>query len=238
MRVYGYIKSDKLLQPQSDAIVVNQKEAMRAYALNLGAQGIDELFTEDINEAKKPFHRRKVGEKLFKKCERDDVILVPKIAWILSSARGGVEFLKVMKEKNISLHCLDIGGDICLKQKRKLVVFEGYAEVILKLLLALERNETVVDHGAAIRASKAKARKEGKYLGGPVPFGCRVGSDGRLEQNSKEQHIIAEILTMREKRISYRKISQALNEKYKINLSHEGVRRVVGSQQGFDSDEV
>lgn len=225
MRVFGYIflSRDKHHLVQE----IEQQAALHEYGRSLGCP-VDEILVEDGVPLKRPFGDRPVGGELLRRCGAGDAIVVMRTAWVLSSVDEGERLLRMLKAAQIALHCMDLGGNISLPEKRRLMVSEGPAAVIEKLLAALTVCERS-GHGQAIRTAK-KCRKElGKYLGGPVPFGWEVSQENRLVPNEGQQKIIDSILVMRKDRWSYRQISHKLRDEYKVNLSHEGVRRIITS---------
>lgn len=175
---------------------------------------------------KKPFRERPEGGALLHHCQPGDSIIVLKAEYILSSANEGVRLLRMLRKSGLALYCVDLGVNISLDEPRKLVVHEGYAGIVHKLLSSLAVCESS-KHGEAIRATKRNLKREGKYLGGPVPFGWEVNSEGFLVEKPEQQKIIAVIVAMRNDRWSYRDISRKLKEEHQIRLSHEGVRRVL-----------
>jgi DNA invertase Pin-like site-specific DNA recombinase len=86
-------------------------------------------------------------------------------------------------------------------------------------------------HGEAIRAAKENLKKQGKYGGGPVPFGWEVNKEKFLVENDAQQKIIQAMLSMREERWSYRDIAKKLKSEFDIQLSHAGVRRILDSDK-------
>jgi DNA invertase Pin-like site-specific DNA recombinase len=97
----------------------------------------------------------------------------------------------------------------------------------LAVLTALAACETS-KHGESIKAAKRNQKREGKYLGGPVPFGWQVEGE-YLIQDRKQQQIIKEIISLRSDRWSYRDIVSKLQERHALQVSHEGVRRILMS---------
>lgn len=164
-----------------------------------------------------------------------DSIIVAEAKHILGSAAEGVRLLRILQKNKIALHCVDLGLNISLREKRRLVVSEGSAELVEKLLTALAVCESS-KHGDAIKAAKRSRKKQGKYLGGPVPFGWQVNEQGVLVHNEEQQRIIDHIEAMRADRWSYRDISRKLREERGIRLSHEGVRRIVSSNRRARSE--
>ena len=225
MRVFGYIflaRDIHHVVPEGE-----QQVALLEYGRGLGCP-VDEIIIEDTALLKRPFKDRPAGGKLLRTCSAGDTILVMKAAWVLSSADDGDRLLRMLRTAQIALHCLDLGGNISLPEKRRLMVSEGPAAVVEKLLAALTISESN-RHGQAIRRAKKHGKELGKYLGGPVPFGWEVNREGCLAPNQGQQRIITAILEMRRDRWSYREISQKLRDEHKIRLSHEGVRRIVKS---------
>lgn len=225
MTVFGYI----FLALGNEHLVeeAEQKSALSEYAGTIGL-AIDEMRVEQGAGLKRPFKDRPEGRRLVEDCIAGDALVVMKAAWILSSAGEGVTLLRTLRKNDIALYCMDLGGNITVDEKRKLVVSEGVAGIVGKLLSALAVCENC-GHGEAIRETKRNLKKQGRYIGGPVPFGWEVNNDKMLVENVAQQQIIQAISAMREDRWSYRDISRKLKNEYDIQLSHAGVRRVLES---------
>ncbi len=223
MTVFGYI----FLALEKEHLVAEaeQKSALDEYARSVGL-AIEEMHVEEGMSLKRPFKERPEGRRLIEKCCAGDVLVILRAEWILSSAAEGVELHGMLRKNDIAVFCKDLGGNITVDEKRKLVVSEGYAGIVGKLLSALAVCENS-GHGAAIRATKKHLKKEGKYIGGPVPFGWEVNDDKVLVENVAQQQVIEAISAMREDRWSYRDISRKLKNEYDVQLSHAGVRRVL-----------
>jgi DNA invertase Pin-like site-specific DNA recombinase len=225
MRVFGYIflaRDQQHLIPESQ-----QREALQEYSRGLG-RPLDEFVIEENGVLKRSFKDRPTGNRLLQNCLPGDVILVMRIGWVFNSVGDGLRTLRLLKSASIALHCLDVGGNISFAEKRRLLVSEGPAAIVEKVLAALTFSEDS-RHGQAIRTAKKHGKEQGKYLGGPVPFGWEVSRQGRLEPHEGQQLIINAIFALRKDRWSYREISQKLQEEYKVRLSHEGVRRIFKS---------
>ena len=160
--------------------------------------------------------------------EPGDVVIVMRAEWVLASAGEGGRLLASLRKRAVSLFCVDLGENISMPAERKLVVSEGSSAMIQKLLRALEVCEKS-RYGEAIKAVKRARKKEGKYLGGPVPFGWQINDEGCFEPYEAQQEVIAEIRKLRADRWSYRDISVKLKEKRNLKLSHEGIRRIIAN---------
>lgn len=231
MQVLGYIF---LARDRSQLVAeAEQAAALATYCRDLGLSA-PRCLVEEHGHVKRPLRLRQRGKDLLAQLTPGDVVVVLRAAWVLSSAFEGERLLQQFKAGGIALHCVDLGGNISLPEKRRLQVSEGPASLVAKLLAAL----TVCERGGqgrAIRTAKRHGRDLGKYLGGPVPFGWEVDGGGFLTPHEGQQRIIEAMHTLRRERWSYREISRKLLEEYGVRLSHEGVRRLCSGGRGGGS---
>jgi putative DNA-invertase from lambdoid prophage Rac len=75
---------------------------------------------------------------------------------------------------------------------------------------------------------KADQKARGRYLGGKVPFGFRLGESGELVSHEAEQEAIREIVALRAQGKPLRAIADAVRAKG-YQISHEGVAGVLRS---------
>ena len=204
--------------------VGEQQKSIQKYGNSLGLE-VDEYFIEQSCSMKSPFRERKEARKLLEGLQPGDSIITMKSQWVLGSAKEGVRLIKMLQKRSVSLYCIDLDENITLASERKLVVSEGASSLVLKLLTGLAVCENS-KHGESIKATKRHQKKEGKYLGGPVPFGWRVEGEF-LVQDVKQQRVIRDIIRLRSDRWSYRDIVEKLKVKHNIKLSHEGIRRII-----------
>jgi putative DNA-invertase from lambdoid prophage Rac len=118
-----------------------------------------------------------------------------------------------MKGANISVHLLDLGGD---------VTDNGVAKAFFTMASAfaeLERDRT----RERIVEAKADQRRRGRYLGGIAPFGWRVGEAGELEPIPEQQAAIRKMRRLRERGASLRAIAAEMKAGG-ILISHVGVQ--------------
>ena len=220
MTALGYIFLDR----EAQVAVAEQQRAIQAYAQSLGLR-VEDFFIEQRVSLKVPFRERKEAGRLLAGVQSGDSLITMKSEWVLASAKEGVGLIHLLRKRSVSLYCIDLDGNISLATERKLVVSEGGSSLILAVLTAL----AVCDpskHGESIKAIKRHRKREGKYLGGPVPFGWQVEGE-YLVQDLKQQKIIKEIKILRSDRWSYRDISRKLRERHALQISHEGIRRIL-----------
>jgi DNA invertase Pin-like site-specific DNA recombinase len=234
MAVFGYI----FLTREKECLVpaAEQQRALLEYAQSIGST-LSRIYVEENCPLQRPFQERQEGEALLRRCGVGDAIITGQAEWILGSAVEGARLLGLLAASRIALHCIDLGENISVPEKRRLVVSEGSAELVKKLLSALSICENS-RHGEAIRLAKQHSREQGKYLGGPVPFGWNVNGEGFLVENEAQQRIITKIAAMRTERWSFRHISDKLRDEFDIRLSHEGVRKILAGNSGRRTQDV
>ena len=201
-----------------------QQTALAKYAGQLGTEIHYYCYERGIS-LRKPFRERAAGAELLNNLQAGDLVLTGKAEWVLSSAKEGGKLLGHLEKMGVALYCLDLDANISLPQKRKLMVSDGQAGFTRKLLKSLAACESS-KHGEAIRAAKQEMLKEGKYVGGPIPFGWQV-KNGYLVKDKEQQRIIRQIRKWRLDRWSYRDIAAKLYDDFGLKFSHEGVRKVL-----------
>jgi DNA invertase Pin-like site-specific DNA recombinase len=223
MTIIGYIFLDV---NRDDLISLEQqRHAIEKYAheLNLTCA---EILVEQKYSPVVPLIERNEGSQMVENMGLGDIIIVMHARWVLGNPKASLSLLKILKEKQISLYCVDLAGNISMPTQRKLVSSKGISTMVTKLCEALSYGESS-KHGAAIRATKARLKKEGKYAGGPVPYGWQVGENGKLQQEPNQQSFISEMVRLKNDRWSYRDISIKMEEEHGLKLSHEGIRRIL-----------
>ena len=204
--------------------VERQSNSLVQYVATQGMR-LDHIFVEEGFSLKRSFAERKQGSEILRHLLPGDAIITENAQNVFGSAREGLRLVTTLQNKGVSLYCVDLNENISLPKERKLVVSEGNAALIKKVLIALAECESC-RHGESIKAAKRKMKKEGRYLGGPVPFGWKV-KEGYLVRDSEQQKILREIQKMRADRWSYRDIALQLKDRFDLKLSHEGVRKIV-----------
>ncbi len=219
------------LDADREALVplLKQQEQLADYVQEF-AMGCREFVIEEKYLCTEPFMERKEARQLLENVQSGDVIVTLHAKWVLGSPAEALQLLALLKEKQVSLYCVDLDGDIVHKTERKLQVNEGISVLVHALCEALAVGVSSRGHAEAIRAGKAKKKKDGKYLGGPVPFGFLLGEDDRLHKDGQQQKVIQEMLRLKADRWSYRNIAQKMSETYGLKFSHEGIRRIVMKQ--------
>jgi putative DNA-invertase from lambdoid prophage Rac len=217
MAVYGYVRVSTDRQADEGESLGTQQRVIDGYAMMNGLT-LDSIFVERGVSGSKPLGERPEGARLLAGLKSGDVVITPKLDRMFRSALDALEVLGRLKDRGISLHMIDLGGDVTGNGVSKLVF------TILSAVAEAERDRI----RERIRDVKADQRKRQRYLGGIVPFGWRIGEDGTLVEVLEQQRAIQRIVELRRKGVSLRAISASIAADG-VKLSHEGVKNVLAA---------
>jgi DNA invertase Pin-like site-specific DNA recombinase len=215
MAVYGYCRVSTLKQANEGESLEVQRRQLRGYAEMHGLI-IDHIVVEEGVSGSMPVSERPKGGPLFAKLDKGDVVIAPKLDRLFRSALDALTVVENMRKRGVSLHLLDLGGDISGNGLSKLflTIAAAFAEA--------ERDRIRERIGQV----KADQKARGRYLGGIVPFGYRRGESGELVPHEGEQKAIKQMRRLRAQGRSLRAISDAMRAKG-LKISHEGVAGVL-----------
>jgi putative DNA-invertase from lambdoid prophage Rac len=217
MAVYGYVRVSTDRQADEGESLGTQQRVIDGYAMMNGLT-LESIFVERGVSGSKPLGERPEGARLLAGLKSGDVVITPKLDRMFRSALDALEVLGRLKDRGISLHMIDLGGDVTGNGVSKLVF------TILSAVAEAERDRI----RERIRDVKADQRKRQRYLGGIVPFGWRIGEDGALVEAPEQQRAIQRIVELRRKGVSLRAISASIAADG-VKLSHEGVKNVLAA---------
>lgn len=214
---YGYIRVSTLQQANDGDSLETQLRQITSYSALKGYEIPPENFiTERGVSGNLEFESRPEGSKLFERLESGDVLIFSKLDRAFRNTRNALNTLHELKVRGISVHFIDLGGD---------VTNDGIGSVIFTILSAFATFER--DRIATrIREVKQVQKAEGKFLGGFTRFGYQVAED-RLVKDPAQQKIIREMKDMKRRGMSLRRISSWLNKTYSVQMSHSTVSTFV-----------
>lgn len=215
MANYGYIRVSTTRQAEEGESLGAQERTINGYALMHGLT-LDHVFIERGVSGSKLLDERPEGSKLLAGIKSGDIIITPKLDRLFRSALDALDTLARLKDQGVSLHMIDLGGDVTGNGISKLVF------TILSAVAEAERDrirERIAD-------VKKDQRQRGRYLGGIIPFGYRVTDDGELVEEPGEIAAIERMKELRASGLSLRGISKALKDGG-MNISHEAVRDII-----------
>lgn len=190
MAVYAYTRVSTTRMADEGLSLDVQDRTVAGYAMMHGIP-INHTYVEAGISGSVPLALRPEGKALLDALQPGDVVITPKLDRMFRSARDALEVLDMFKAKGISLHMIDLGGDVTGNGISKLVF------TILSAVAEAERDRII----ERIATVKSDQKLRGAYLGGKIPYGYRVVLDPDdpkrkhklLEAIPEEQEIIAAI---------------------------------------------
>ena len=217
MAVYGYIRVSTAAQANDGESLDVQRRKLDGYAMQHGWT-IDQVFVERGVSGGRPMEKRPKGRELLEALRTGDVVLASKLDRVFRSASDALRVLEAIKQQGVSLHLLDMGGD---------VTGNGIAQMVFVILSAVAEFER--DRIAErIREVKADQKRRGRYRGGVVPFGWHLGDDGQLVEFPAQQEAIRRMVDMHRDGKSLRVISTEI-KKARFTVSHQGVKKIIAA---------
>lgn len=217
MAVFGYTRVSTVTQAREGESLEAQKRQVTSYA---GAMGLDLLpenvFVEAGVSGSTEFQDRPEGARLVAALQPGDMIIFPKLDRAFRNTRNALNVLHELKGRGISVHFIDLGGN---------VTGNGIGAIVFTILSAFatfERERIA----SRIKEVKQLKKAQGLFTGGKRAFGYNVVSGIKVPR-SDEQAIIEEMMSLRSSGASYRKIERWLFEHRQIQLSFVGVREVL-----------
>lgn len=215
MAVYGYIRVSTEQQSEEGVSLDTQLRQLEGYAMQHNFD-LEHVYTDKAVSGWKPLDSRPAGGQLLDALKSGDVVLCPKLDRMFRNSNDALSVSEKLRKIGVSLHLLDLGGD---------VTGNGVSKVFFTILAAFAEFER--DRIAQrIRDVKKSQREDGKYLGGSVPFGYDLGPDGEIVENSEQQALVDEIVSLRRAGMSLRAISSEMKAQGH-QISHVTVGRVV-----------
>jgi putative DNA-invertase from lambdoid prophage Rac len=210
--VYGYCRVSTLRQANEGESLDVQRRQIEGYALMHGLT-LSEVLVEEGVSGSVPVEERPIGGQLFAKLQRGDIVVAAKLDRLFRSALDALKVVESLKGRGVKLHLLDLGGDIA---------GNGMSKLFLTIAAAFAEAERdrIRERVSQVKADQ-KAR--GRFLGGSVQFGYRLGDGGELVSNEAEQEAIREMIALKAQGRSLRAIAAELRAKGH-QISHVGVQ--------------
>lgn len=223
MAVYGYTRVSTSRQAEEGESLDVQQRTVAGYALMLGLT-VGRMFIERGVSGSLPLSERPEGTALLAVLKAGDVVITPKLDRMFRSALDALDVLAKLKARNVSLHMIDLGGDVTGNGISKLVF------TILSAVAEAERDRI----RERVTQVKRDQRQRNRYLGGIVPFGFRVGEDGSLVPDATEQALIAHARALRADGATLRAIQAVIEAQHGRKLSLDALHRVLSAPERLE----
>jgi len=217
MTVYAYARVSTLQQANEGDSLEAQVKQVQGYASSRGLELHDEcVFIEKGVSGGQEFGSRPAGSKLLACLTSRDVLIFPKLDRGFRNTRDALNVLHTLKESGVSVHSIDLGGD---------VTGNGVGAIIFTILSAFATFER---ERIASRISEVKQMRkaQGYFVGGRRGFGFDV-VEGKKVPNPAEQKLIKKMREMRSAGLSLLAIHRWLNEIQGVKLAYSSMRLAI-----------
>jgi len=217
MAIYGYVRVSTIRQADDGESLEVQRRTINGYALMHGLT-LNRVFVERGVSGSKPLSDRPQSAALLATLKKGDIVITPKLDRMFRSAIDALNVLADLKYRGISLHMIDLGGDVTGSGISRLVF------TILSAVAETERDRT----RERITEVKRDQRQRGRYLGGKVPWGWRVDDNGELLPVPEQQAALARMRKLRAAGMPLRGIAEKMGADG-IQISHVGVQKALAA---------
>lgn len=226
MATYGYARVSTTRQADEGESLDVQQRTVAGYALMHG-MSVERVFVERGVSGSMPLAERPQGAALLDHLKPGDVVVTAKLDRMFRSALDALDVLARLKARSVSLHMIDLGGDVTGNGISKLVF------TILSAVAEAERDRI----RERVSQVKADQKQRGRYLGGKLPFGYRLGGTGELVEEANEQVAIRTAHRMRAENATMRTVQAALREQGHT-LSLGAIHRLLHDEQPGEAVEA
>ena len=153
---------------------------------------------------------------MFEVLQAGDMVVFPKLDRAFRNTRNALNVLHELKDRGVSVHFIDLGGD---------VTGNGVGAIVFTILSAFatfERERIA----ARIREVKQLKKAQGKFTGGKRAFGYDV-IDGVKVPREDEQAVIRQMVSMRKSGATYKRISDWMAATQERKMTFMGVKHVL-----------
>jgi len=219
MSVFGYCRVSTQAQADEGQSLDVQRRQLEGWA-HMHGQQLAEVFIERGISGSIPVTERPEGASLWGRLRPGDVIVASRLDRLFRSALDALQTVAELKEREVSLVLLDLGGDIS---------GNGLSKLFLTIAAAFAEAERdrIRERIAQVKADQ---RDRGRYLGGSRPFGWRIGDDGHLKADEREQEALGKMHELRAAGLSLRVIADQLNAEG-FNVSHVTVKNALAGER-------
>jgi putative DNA-invertase from lambdoid prophage Rac len=213
-KIYGYIRAQVNPAQKGSADLQAQRDDLFAFA-GRRRFSFDKIFCDDAELPAESMMGRDEGRRLLNILQRGDTVVSPSLDRLFLTLDDAQRVIQRFLEKRVQL---------------LLVNFDAVVEYtqFLAILPAIQSAE-LERRSLFIRAGKKKRKLKGGFIGGAVPFGWALGSNGDLIEEPNEQRKIGMARDYQKKGYSWRRIARLLSQSGRKGrtISHVTIRRIL-----------
>ena len=216
MTVYGYVRVSTAEQASGGSSLDAQMSQIAGYAMMKGWKSEPIYLIEEAVSGSVPFIERPQGSRLTNVMESGDAIVGSKLDRMFRDVADALATLDRCKKSGVSIHLIDVGGDISDSIVGKMTF------TILAAVAEMERARI----RERITEVKRDMKARGLHHGGPRPFGFKV-VDKHYVPIPEEQAVIARIWQLREVGAGTRRIATVLKREGLASFVPIQVQRIL-----------
>ncbi len=215
---YSYLRLSTNEDNQSNSFDVQSKHIELKYS-------IDKTFTDTLSGST-PFDKRTGWIELMSHISSGDNILIHRLDRLTRSTLNFLVCEQQLKKIGVSLIFVEgVSNEDTAEAKLMRVMLSAMAEFERSMIRT------------RIIQTKQLQKQQGKFLGGKIPYGSIV-VDGALIDDDEEQTIIKQMIRLRDKGLSYSKVSAKLTDlgystRNGTTFANVQIQRVINAQQGL-----
>ncbi len=207
-RTFGYCRVSTTRQAESGHSLADQQTRISGYCQANGLPPVTEFFVDATASGTVNLQKREAGARLLDVVRRGDHIIVTKGDRLFRSAKNALDVAETLRERGVSLHLMDMGGEI-LNSSVSRMVFG-----ILMMVANMEA-ERIGERTAAVKEHRMSL---GFYVGGVVPVGY-AKKNGRLVKSPSWDADMDAIMTLEREGLSTRAIAKEMTSRG-VPMSH------------------
>src|ERR1700674_103017 len=216
MTIFGYVRVSTVEQSTNGSSLAAQQSQIAGYMQMRGWPDAPVFMVESGVSGSVPLDQRPEGTRLLSHLKPGDSVVVTKLDRMFRSAVDALGILEQLKAFGVSLHMLDLGGD---------VTGNGISKLVFSILAAVAEAERDRIR-ERIRDVKQHMKAAGMHHGGRRPFGWRV-EDKRYVPVENEQAVIGRIRELAAAGAGARRISTALRRDGLADFAQIQVQRIL-----------
>ncbi len=223
-RCYAYARVSSAGQAESGLSLEEQTRRCAGRALENGWT-IEHTYVDRAVSGSIALAARPEGSRLLQVLKPGDQVIAAKLDRVFRSALDALETIASFKQRKISLHLLDLGGDVS---------GNGISELVLTIMSAVAQFERA-RIGERIADAKSAMRLRGVHLGCARPFGWQLGEPvgpgrgRRLVEDPGERQALRDMKKMRHDGKSLMEIRDALRAQG-FSISHQSIAKILARQ--------
>lgn len=212
-KAFGYVRVSTAAQVRDGESLAVQQQMIEAIC-RLESLSLAGIFVEEGVSGSKPLAARPEGAKLLAALASGDVVIALRLDRMFRNTADALATLEGFKKQGVALYLKDVGGFISGDSVGELVFS------LMSSVASFERSRT----RERIVEVRTALKKQGRYMGGDVPFGYRLIQRDGEQFTEPDTDLLAEVAGLKANGYSTRLIAGHFAQRG-VAVSHHAVAR-------------